>query len=184
MCFLQWVLWPVELAVSLAEEPNSQTKISLFFNVRHSESLHVSACSLLFTVYCLFPWTPFRYITGLVGLEQSWWNHLPLQVIHQSYLVKIKSETSQNDIHLEKYTKKTLCVMKYKSEFQYFQIRIQLFLLFLLLCRRWSWDFTVWILVCKWTLLSGCFRYLFCLFILEVPVKNVLSWASSPEDLH
>lgn len=93
-------------SVPLAEEPNWQTEISLFFNLSHSESSHVSACSLL------YPWTPFRYNdhrtnwTGAVLME-----HLLLQVIYESYLVNIKSETPQNDIHMEKYTKKTLSLV-------------------------------------------------------------------------
>lgn len=46
-------------------------------------------------------------ITDLIAVEQSWWNYLPLHIINESYLVNIKSETTQNDIHLEKICWKT-----------------------------------------------------------------------------
>ena len=97
--FLQGVLWPVEVAVSLAKGQTDKLKFlcSLISGI-------LNPCVFLHAFY----YTLRPQITELIELEQSWWNHLPVQVIHESYIVNIKTETPQNDIHLAKQPRK-LC---------------------------------------------------------------------------
>lgn len=141
----------------------------------------LSPCMLLHIIYCTLGPHQDTTSTELSGLQQSWWN----RVIHESYVIDIKSETHT---HISgKYTKKT--------EVKWVNCNIFTWGLSSCFDSFTSMDGGVgisqtrsWFVSDEQISLLGHFRYLFCLFTLKVPVKNVLlcseCWLTSGFCLH